>query len=66
MDFIQQIKLKDVAANNDAILFKVSVNGEDRVFVGKQNTRFDIEVANNLESQLLSDKLSANLKLVEK
>ena len=65
MDFIQQIKLKDVAANNDAILFKVSVNGEDRVFVGKQNTRFDIEVANNLESQLLSDKLSANLKLVE-
>lgn len=65
MDFIQQIKLKDVAANNDAILFKVSVNGEDRVFVGKQNTRFDIEVANNLESQLLSDKLSANLKLAE-
>lgn len=65
MDFVQQIKLKDVAANNDAILFKVSVNGEDRVFVGKQNAKFDIAVADNLESHLLSDKLSANLKLNE-
>lgn len=65
MDFIQQIKLKDVAANDDAILFKVNVNGEDRIFIGKQNTKFDIDVADNLESQLLSDKLSANLKLSE-
>lgn len=65
MDFIQKIKLKDVVANNDAILFKVNVNGEDRIFIGKQNTKFDIDVADNLESHLLSDKLSSNLKLSE-
>lgn len=65
MKFTQKIKLKNVTANDDAIMFKVEVNGEDRIFIGKQNTKFDISVEPNLEHYTKSDKLSANIKLAE-
>ena len=65
MKFTQKIKLKNVTANDDAIMFKVEVNGEDRVFVGRQNTKFDISVDPNLEHYTQSEKLSSNIKLAE-
>lgn len=65
MEFIQQIKLKAVTANENAIFFKVNVNGEDRIFIGQQNDKFDIKIDDNLESTLDSDKLSSEIKLAE-
>ena len=65
MEYTQQIELKEVVANDEAIFFKVNVNGEDRIFVGQQNSRFDLEPEQNLSSVEQSDKLSAKLKIAE-
>ncbi len=65
MEYTQQIELKEVVANDEAIFFKVNVNGEDRIFVGQQNSKFDLAPESNLSSVELSDKLSAKLKIAE-
>lgn len=65
MNFIQKIKLKSVAANNEAVMFKVEVDGEDRIFFGKQSSKFALENDNTLEHYSLSEKLSCKMKLNE-
>ena len=65
MEYKQQIELKEVVANDEAIFFKVNVNGEDRIFVGQQNSKFDLAPEANVSSVEQSDKLSAKLKLAE-
>lgn len=65
MNFTQKIKLLSVAANNNSILFKVDVDGEERVFVGKQNTKFDIVIANDIKHTTESEKLSSKIKLLD-
>ncbi len=65
MEYIQQIELKEVIANDEAIFFKVNVNGEDRIFVGQQNSKFNLEPEKNLSTVEQSDKLSAKLKIAE-
>lgn len=65
MEYIQQIELKEVVANDEAIFFKVNVNGEDRIFIGQQNSRFNLAPEQNLSTVEQSDKLSAKLKIAE-
>lgn len=65
MNFTQKIKLKSVSANNEAVMFKVEVDGEDRIFFGKQSSKFALENDNTLEHYSLSEKLSCKMKLNE-
>ena len=65
MNFTQKIKLKSVAANNEAVMFKVEVDGEDRIFFGKQSSKFALENDDTLEHYSLSEKLSSKMKLNE-
>lgn len=65
MNFTQKIKLKSVTANNEAVMFKVEVDGENRIFFGKQSSKFALENDNTLEHYSLSEKLSCKMKLNE-
>lgn len=62
MNTVQNISLISCVANDKSVMFKLNINGEEKVFIGKQNNAFEQEVPVGTTKLNDIEKLSGNLR----